>query len=67
MDITDLVNQAMNQWAEETNCGETDLAFQGEVGEEIDLLVQGLDAEKKRKLLDDQNPLVMVFEEKEEN
>jgi hypothetical protein len=63
MDITDLVNNAMNQWAEETDCGATDTAFQGEVGEEIDLLVQGLDAEKKRKLLDDQNPLVMVFEE----
>lgn len=39
MDVSDLVNAAMEEWDQETNCGETDPAFMGEVSEAIDDLV----------------------------
>ncbi len=58
--IDDLVNQAMAQWDEETNCGETDPAFQGEVGQEIDKLVDGLSPDEAEKLLAEDNPLIFV-------
>ena len=54
--INDLVNAAMEQWDEETNCGETDPAFAGEVGREIDSLVYGLNQEKIERLLSDTSP-----------
>ncbi len=61
-DIDNLVMQAMEQWDEETNCGENDPDFQGEVGEEISSLVDGLSQEEVGKLLEDENPLVFVEE-----
>ena len=56
--INDLVNAAMEQWDEETNCGETDPAFAGEVGKEIDNLVYGLNQEKIERLLSDTSPII---------
>jgi hypothetical protein len=60
MDITDLVNNAMNQWAEETNCGATDPAFGGEIGEDIDKLVDGLSVFEVKTLLKTEKPIVFV-------
>jgi hypothetical protein len=60
MDITDLVNNAMNQWAEETDCGETDPAFGGEIGEDIDKLVDGLSVFEVKTLLKTEKPIVFV-------
>lgn len=58
--INDLVNAAMEQWDEETNCGETDPAFAGEVGQEIDALVDGLSKEKVTSLLNTDAPIMFV-------
>lgn len=58
--INDLVNAAMAQWDEETNCGETDPAFAGEVGQEIDNLVDGLNAENALLLLNDASPIIFI-------
>ena len=62
--INDLVNAAMEQWDEETNCGETDPAFAGEVGQEIDSLVDGLNQEKIEGLLKTGNATLLIQEEK---
>ena len=61
-DIDDLVNQSMAEWEDETNCGETDPAFQGEVGEEIDRLVDGLRPEQIDNLLATEKPIIFVMD-----
>lgn len=61
--INDLVNAAMAQWDEETNCGETDPAFAGEVGQEIDALVDGLSKEDINDLFAEENPLIFTCTE----
>lgn len=59
-DIDDLVNQAMEKWDQETNGGETDPAFQGEVGLAIDDLVDVLKPGEVEILLAEHNPLIFV-------
>lgn len=61
-DIDDLVNQAMEQWDKETNGGETDPAFAGEVDQAIDELVEGLKPGEVETLLAERNPLIFVEE-----
>ena len=61
-DIDDLVNQAMTEWDGKTNCGEDDPAFQGEVGEEIDRLVDGLRPEQIDNLLATEKPIIFVMD-----
>lgn len=61
--INELINQAMEDWDKETNCGETDPAFQGEVGEEIETLVNGLSEGEIGRLLKEPNPLIFVEEQ----
>ena len=58
--INDLVNAAMANWDEETNCGETDPAFAGDVGQEIDVLVDGLSKEDINDLFAEENPLIFT-------
>lgn len=58
--IDDQINQAMEEWDKETNCGETDPSFQGDVGQEIDALVDGLKPTEIEKLLAEDNPLIFV-------
>jgi len=62
LDIQELVDQALEIWDEETNCGETDPAFDGEVGQEIDALVNGLRPDEVDNLLAVPEPLVFVEE-----
>lgn len=50
-DITMLVDQAIAQWQEETDCGATDPAFGGEIGEDIDKLVDGLSDTEKHQIM----------------
>lgn len=59
-DVNDLVNQAMEQWDVETNCGENDPAFHGEVGDEIDKLVDGLGEKETSLLLQNDSPIIFV-------
>ncbi len=61
-EINDLVNQAMEQWDKETNGGENDPAFAGEVGQAIDELVDGLKPVEVHDLLAEHNPLIFVEE-----
>ena len=58
--ITMLVDQAMAQWQEETDCGATDPAFGGEIGEDIDKLVDGLSVFEVKTLLKTEKPIVFV-------
>lgn len=62
MTTTDLINQAITKWANDTNCGETDESFQGEINEDIDLLIKGLSVEEAELLLSDE-PMLAVAEE----
>jgi hypothetical protein len=62
MNIDDLVNQALTEWDNETNCGENDPAFDGEVGELIDSMVGGLSQKEVKSLLAVDNPLIFVEE-----
>lgn len=50
-DITMLVDQAMAQWQEETDCGATDPAFGGEIGEDIYKLVDGLSDTERHQIM----------------
>lgn len=59
-DITILVDQAMALWQEETDCGATDPAFGGEIGEDIDKLVDGLSVFDVKTLLKTEKPIVFV-------
>jgi hypothetical protein len=63
MSIDEQVSQAMEQWDKETNCGETDPAFQGEVDEEINKLVDGLKQDDVDKLMRVDKPIIFVEEE----
>lgn len=58
--INELINQAMEDWDQETNAGETDPAFSGEVGEEIETLVNGLSAGEVQMLLGEPAPIIFV-------
>ena len=60
MDIQELVDQALDKWDNETNCGETDPAFDGDVGKDIDNLVYGLNNEQIADLLETDSPVVFV-------
>lgn len=58
--VVDLVNLAMEDWDQETKGGLTDPVFQGELGQEIDLLVDSLNQEEVNLLLRDKSPLFFM-------
>ena len=59
-DVSNLVDEAMAKWAEETDTGINDPAFAGEVGEDIDKLVDGLTPYEASALLKDDKPIIFV-------
>jgi hypothetical protein len=61
-DIQELVDQAMEIWDEETDCGETDPAFGGDVGQEINDLVDGLKVGEVESMLKVPEPIIFVYE-----
>jgi len=62
MTINEQVEQAMAQWEKETDNGAMDTAFQGDVGEAIDTLVDSLHPDEVESLLTVEKPMVFVEE-----